>query len=69
MKTTSELLDAPEVASFQDWCVRPGCANRVREAWEETGTLCARCALEIDLYDREARAAASFGVEVRRLHR
>jgi hypothetical protein len=47
-------------------CARPGCPNLVREAWEETGTLCARCAVEGELYDREARYEAAR--EVRRLH-
>ena len=47
-------------------CARPGCPNPVREPWEETGSLCARCAIEGELYDREARHEAR---EVRRLHR
>ena len=47
-------------------CARPGCPNPVREPWEETGSLCARCAIEGELYDREARREAH---EVRRLHR
>lgn len=36
-------------------CALPGCRNLVFEAWEETGTLCSRCAIEIDLFEREDR--------------
>lgn len=36
-------------------CSRPGCRNLVFEAWEETGTLCSRCAIEIDLFERGDR--------------
>lgn len=36
-------------------CARPHCNNVVAEPWEETGTLCASCAIESDLSDREGR--------------
>lgn len=45
-------------------CACPGCRNVVREPWEETGRLCARCAIEEDLYDREARRERAFGLTV-----
>lgn len=61
--------DALHVVPFQRVCTRPGCPNLVCEAWEETGRLCSGCALELELFDREARAASSFTGEVRRLHR
>ncbi len=36
-------------------CARAGCPNTVLDEWEESGLLCAECALEEDLCDREAR--------------
>ena len=36
-------------------CASPHCHNLVLDAWEETGTLCASCAVEHDLADREGR--------------
>lgn len=36
-------------------CARPGCSNTVVDEWEESGLLCAECALEEDLCDREGR--------------
>jgi hypothetical protein len=36
-------------------CARAGCANTVVDEWEESGLLCAECALEEDLCDRESR--------------
>jgi hypothetical protein len=36
-------------------CVTPGCHHVVHEPWEESGLLCDECALEGELYDREAR--------------
>lgn len=36
-------------------CARAGCAKTVLDEWEESGLLCAECALEEDLCDRESR--------------
>lgn len=36
-------------------CARAGCPNTVLDEWEESGLLCAECALEEDLRDREGR--------------
>lgn len=36
-------------------CSRAGCRNTVLDEWEESGLLCAECALEEELCDREAR--------------
>lgn len=36
-------------------CTRPGCPNTILDEWEESGLLCAECALEEDLCDRESR--------------
>jgi hypothetical protein len=36
-------------------CATPDCHSVVEEPWDETGTLCARCAIETDLSDREGR--------------
>jgi hypothetical protein len=36
-------------------CARAGCPNTVLDEWEESGLLCAECALAEDLGDREAR--------------
>ncbi len=36
-------------------CARPGCLNPVVEAWDDSGQLCSRCALETDLFDRTDR--------------
>lgn len=36
-------------------CASQGCGNLVHEAWEETGTLCGRCAIGNELFDRDSR--------------
>ena len=36
-------------------CATPGCPHTVVEAWEDSGLLCYECAIEGELYDREAR--------------
>jgi hypothetical protein len=36
-------------------CVTPGCPHMVTEPWDGTGLLCYQCAVESELYDREAR--------------
>ena len=36
-------------------CAKPGCPNTVVDEWEESGLLCAECALEEELCDREVR--------------
>jgi len=36
-------------------CAKAGCSNTVLDEWEESGLLCAECALEEDLCDRESR--------------
>ncbi|MBK8594149.1 MAG: hypothetical protein IPP07_27195 [Holophagales bacterium] len=36
-------------------CSRADCTNTVLDEWEESGLLCAECALEEELCDREAR--------------
>ena len=36
-------------------CARDGCTNPLVEVWEETESLCGRCAVETELFDREAR--------------
>ena len=36
-------------------CARAGYPNTVLDEWEESGLLCAECALEEDLCDRESR--------------
>jgi hypothetical protein len=41
-------------------CRKEGCPNVVFEPWEETGALCARCALEGELFDRESRRERAF---------
>ncbi|HEX7579525.1 MAG TPA: hypothetical protein VF580_05950, partial [Thermoanaerobaculia bacterium] len=33
----------------------PGCPHVVTESWEEAGLLCDECAIEGELYDRDAR--------------
>jgi len=60
--------DAASVTTFGARCAVPGCPNRVLEPWEESGRLCARCALEGELFDREARFESAPRREVRRLH-
>ena len=45
----------PERAPKRVPCARAGCPNTVVDEWEESGLLCAECALEEDLCDREAR--------------
>ncbi len=46
---------APPKAPKRVPCARSGCPNTVLDEWEESGLLCAECALEEDLSDREAR--------------
>ncbi|MCK6682333.1 MAG: hypothetical protein L6R30_07940 [Thermoanaerobaculia bacterium] len=36
-------------------CVTPGCPHMVTEPWEESGMLCYECAIEGELFDRDAR--------------
>ncbi len=36
-------------------CATPGCAHLVTEPWEDSGLLCYECAIEGELYDRDAR--------------
>ncbi len=36
-------------------CANPGCHNLVAEPWEESGLFCAKCTIEMELYDRQAR--------------
>jgi hypothetical protein len=36
-------------------CVTPGCPHLVTESLEESGLLCDECAIEGELYDRDAR--------------
>lgn len=36
-------------------CANPGCFNLVAEPWEDSGLYCAKCAIEMELYDRQAR--------------
>ena len=35
-------------------CARPGCPNRATEPWTD-GDLCARCAIDLELFDRRLR--------------
>lgn len=58
MTTMTETL--PETAETRTGteprpCVTPGCIHTVTEPWEESGLLCYECAIEGELYDREAR--------------
>ena len=46
---------APRAPRSASPCARAGCPNTVLDEWEESGLLCAECALEEDLCDREAR--------------
>jgi hypothetical protein len=48
------------VSGEEPVCANPICSNLVLEVWEETGRYCARCAIEQDLYDREARRERVF---------
>lgn len=36
-------------------CALPHCQESVLDAWEDTGTMCASCAIETDLSDRAGR--------------
>jgi hypothetical protein len=36
-------------------CETPGCPHQVTEPWEESGLLCYECAIEGELFDRDAR--------------
>ena len=55
--------EAPEPGAGR-LCANPSCVNLVAESWEETGTLCARCAIEEDLFDREGRRDRAFTFDV-----
>ncbi|MBI3270965.1 MAG: alpha/beta fold hydrolase [Planctomycetes bacterium] len=46
---------APLAPRVERACSTPGCKGRVLESWEPSGRLCGRCALEHDLFDRDAR--------------
>lgn len=61
------VLDAPQndaspppLHVLTGRCMNPTCPNPVKEAWEDTGRYCARCAIEADLYDRETRRERCF---------
>jgi hypothetical protein len=41
-------------------CARDGCTNPLVDVWEETETLCGRCALETELFDRDSRRERFF---------
>jgi len=43
------------VAPMPQRCVTPGCPHVVGESWEDSGLLCYECAIEGELFDREAR--------------
>jgi hypothetical protein len=45
-------------------CATRGCTNLVTEPWDESGNLCARCAIEDDLADRYGRWDRLFPIEV-----
>ena len=47
----AETVEAPKTHR----CVTPGCRHEVGESWEDSGLLCYECAIEGELYDREAR--------------
>ena len=57
--TTLLHLDLPKGASgtltAEKPCVTPGCPHMVTESWEESGLLCYECAIEGELFDRDAR--------------
>ncbi len=60
MTTLTELLHlgtSEETATKLEAkpCVTPGCPHLVTEPWEDSGLLCYECAIEGELYDREAR--------------
>ena len=46
---------APETEVGARRCVTPGCPHLVTESLEESGLLCDECAIEGELYDRDAR--------------
>jgi hypothetical protein len=52
---TLEPPIAAENATTPHRCVTPGCPHLVTDAWEESGLLCDECAIEGELYDRDAR--------------
>lgn len=41
-------------------CASPDCTNLVIEEWDEQGRFCARCTIEGDLFDRDARRERLF---------
>ena len=56
--TTTQLPETAAAAPSKrkiTRCATPNCPNVVKDSWEETGTLCAKCAIEGDLYDRPKR--------------
>jgi hypothetical protein len=57
--TTLLHLAAPPTDEMTDRtpkpCVTPGCPHLVTESLEESGLLCDECAIEGELYDRDAR--------------
>ncbi|MCC6128335.1 MAG: hypothetical protein IT186_00295 [Acidobacteria bacterium] len=57
------LVGPPDHAFTPRLCRTPGCDTVVTEAWEESGTLCANCAVTADLSDRYGRWERSFPVD------
>ncbi len=58
MSTFLELLEkqpAPGQKMEAHSCATPNCPHLVTEPWEASGLLCYECAIEGELYDREAR--------------
>ena len=57
--TTLLHLEAPSTTQGTEKapkrCVTPGCPHLVTESLEESGLLCDECAIEGELYDRDAR--------------
>jgi hypothetical protein len=47
--------DLPATETPVKHCVTPGCPHLVTDPWEESGLLCDECAIEGELYDRDAR--------------
>jgi hypothetical protein len=52
--------DAALPPSLPVVCAVESCDRLVLESWEETGRLCAQCAIEIELADRELRRFLAF---------
>ncbi len=55
MQATLRHQTSTFVGPYPKPCATPGCRHRVNESWEESGLLCADCAIEGELYDRDAR--------------